>query len=486
MNFFVNEAMGIGNSGIEHAQFYRAKLFKSVNIPYRFLFMSLVPNIHEAMNKWHLTTDEVINMWEYFVFEDDSLENKIQADYKATQTTVIDRTNTNRARYTLTSSGMYIVEHIVKYKRADNTLVVAVSRKELYDFRTNDLKVSYEYVQDRRHGSVVANIHLFSFKGKHLFFRNMVELRHFFFVKMDEYFNGNSLFLLDRGEDSEAALFYHKIPNMKIIDVIHADQLADRDDPQNPLWNNYYEYLLTHMERVDKVVVATKLQRKDMLIDFPTLNNKICTIPVGGIRDQSFVPKSEPDINPNPFKMISLSRLSPEKHIDLAIRAVCGVHNVGRNITLDIYGLGEEAVKLQKIIDKNNANSYIKLKGLTNEPEKVYPKYNAFISASFSEGFGLTYIEALNASLPVVTFNARFGAPELIRDGVNGYLEEFKRDDEEYNIRNLVEGILRIMGKDNYQKLRQNTIKSVCGYQDKYIAKEWEKLINALRDNKCN
>ena len=27
MNFFVNKAMGIGNSGVEHAQFYRAACF---------------------------------------------------------------------------------------------------------------------------------------------------------------------------------------------------------------------------------------------------------------------------------------------------------------------------------------------------------------------------------------------------------------------------------------------------------------------------
>ena len=63
MNFFVNEAMGIGNSGVEHAQFYRAKRFDQANLDYKFIFMALVDNLHEAMDKWDLRDDQVINIW---------------------------------------------------------------------------------------------------------------------------------------------------------------------------------------------------------------------------------------------------------------------------------------------------------------------------------------------------------------------------------------------------------------------------------------
>ena len=42
MNFFINKAMGIGNSGVEHAQFYRARCFEKVQLPYKYVFVELV------------------------------------------------------------------------------------------------------------------------------------------------------------------------------------------------------------------------------------------------------------------------------------------------------------------------------------------------------------------------------------------------------------------------------------------------------------
>ncbi|EPC77684.1 glycosyltransferase, partial [Lacticaseibacillus paracasei subsp. paracasei Lpp71] len=37
----------------------------------------------------------------------------------------------------------------------------------------------------------------------------------------------------------------------------------------------------------DRVVVATELQRQDLLIDFPSGQKKFATIPVGGVADKA-------------------------------------------------------------------------------------------------------------------------------------------------------------------------------------------------------
>ncbi|PPJ67271.1 glycosyl transferase, partial [Staphylococcus haemolyticus] len=102
-----------------------------------------------------------------------------------------------------------------------------------------------------------------------------------------------------------------------------------------------------------------------------------------------------------------------------------------------------------------------------------------FISGSFSEGFGLTYIEALNAGLPIVTYKARFGAMELIKEGVNGYLKDFSRNDDTYNVQQLTEGIRQLVATDLNQ-LKANTRKSVRMFQDTIIAEKWSELIDAL------
>lgn len=480
MNFFVNKAMGIGNSGVEHAEFYRKKMFERKSLPYRFIFVDLIPNLHEAMKKWNISNTEVINMWEFFSFGKTLLTDEFTKEKFFYQAKIIvDSTNTNRERITETSSGLHIVEHIVKFPRKDKKqLMVSVSRVDIYITKTGEKKISFEYLEDPHRDTRIANIHIYDFDNKHLFFQNEVLLRRFFFEQLNLIFGEPSNFIIDRDEISEVALFNNRIPKSRLIEVIHADHLADRDDLEFPLWNNYYEYLLTHIEMVDKVVVATELQKKDLLIDFPSLSNKFVVIPVGGVRDRPFLPYNKNQIPP--FKLITMSRLAQEKHIDLDIKAVCVLHSMGYDIIFDIYGQGGERGSLQKLIDSNKAGSYIHLKGLTDKPDDVYPNYNAFISASFSEGFGLTYIEALNASLPVLTFKARFGALELIKNNVNGFLKDYKRNDDKFNISNLVEGLVQLQNVDVYNRLRARTSKTVEQYQDHVIANKWRKLIDEL------
>lgn len=265
-------------------------------------------------------------------------------------------------------------------------------------------------------------------------------------------------------------------PNRKLVEIIHADHLGDRDDPKAPMWNNYYEYALTHMDRINRMVVSTELQRKDLLIDFPDKEKEIVTIPVGGIDDTI---KQITETPHKDFKLVTISRLASEKHIDLAVKAVANLHKKGRKVSLDIYGAGQEDKNLRELIEKVQAKKYIKLRGLTHHADEVYPKYDAFISASFSEGFGLTYIEALNAGLPVVTFAARFGSLELIQDGKNGYLMTFKREDQDFDVSQLEKGIQKLMDRD-ISEMKDDIFKSVENYRDHVIADKWRKLINEL------
>ncbi|VTZ84862.1 Glycosyltransferase Gtf1 [Lacticaseibacillus paracasei] len=102
MNFFVNAAMGMGNSGIEHAQFYRANRFDQVGLPYRFVFLDLITELHQAMDRWHLRDDQVLDMWEYFVLGDDYLKKGLTKRITPPEKDlVIDNTETNRKLETL-------------------------------------------------------------------------------------------------------------------------------------------------------------------------------------------------------------------------------------------------------------------------------------------------------------------------------------------------------------------------------------------------
>lgn len=478
MNFFVNMAMGIGNSGVEHAEFYRARRFAQAELPYRFIFLSLIPELHQAMSKWKLAPTEVINIWEYLVLGSKAL-NGLKPSFTPQDTTIVDMTKTNRRRERVTDTGIRIIDHFVKYPDLQHpeskVLLVSTARTELYDEQTHERKVMYSYQNDPHQGSVITNIHLYHEQGRHLFFPNLVDLYRYFFQQLLTHFGKPSNFLIDRGENVDEALVRLKSAQVHLIYIVHADHLSDRQVARYPLWNNHYEYLLTHLDLFDRVVVATDLQRFDLLHDFPRATQQIVTIPVGGITAKRQSPRAA-DWH-QPFKLITASRLAQEKNLDLAIEAVAQVVAAGHPIQFDIYGQGGEKKKLSELIEQYHAEKFITLKGLSDHLDQVYPEYDAFISASFSEGFGLTYIEALNAGLPVVTFDARFGAQELIQTRINGFLQPFNRENRSESAKSLARGLHELI--ESSPKIYETTA-TVLPFQDQVIAKKWRELIHAL------
>ena len=77
--------------------------------------------------------------------------------------------------------------------------------------------------------------------------------------------------------------------------------------------------------------------------------------------------------------------------------------------------------------------------------QDVYSKYELFASASQSEGFGLTLMEAVGSGLGMIGFNVNYGNPTFIRNGENGYLmsENVESADEEEKINELTSYIVK-------------------------------------------
>lgn len=482
MIFFVNGTIGMGNSGVEHAEFYRGKVLKQAGIDYRFLFYRLNRDLQAPMRRWGLGNDQVINMWEYFTLGEDYLKHGVQTFHKHSTKLVIDSTNTHRKRDTYTESGLHVVDHMIKHPdihKKSKLLLVGSNHVEIFNMNTHQRMANFQFYDDPHRKVIIRNIHLYhQAGGEHLFFSNGMQLIRYFFERLNLAYNQKNIYMIDRGIDPEVALFNMASDKLKVIDVIHADQLNNRKDPRYPLFNNYNEYLLTHLDQVAKVVVATERQRQDMLVDFPDRGNQIVTIPVGGVRDN---PQIDLDRKPgDPIKFITASRLAIEKHVDFIVKALVKLHDEdGVNLTLDIYGAGEEQGRIKKAIEDGNAGDYITLKGQSAELDQQYPQYDAYLSGSYSEGFGMTYIEALNAGLPIVTFNARFGAQELVTEGQNGFLADFSRTDPDYSVEQLHQALQRFMAAD-YHTLRVNTQEMVKRYQDHVIAADWRKLVDAL------
>lgn len=120
--------------------------------------------------------------------------------------------------------------------------------------------------------------------------------------------------------------------------------------------------------------------------------------------DPSIVSRSVKPLpkHPNPLKIVTLARLSPQKDLATLIEAAKLMKDEGLNFELDIYGEGPLLHSLKMKILHNGLEGVIQLRGRTLKPEILLPNYDLFVLPSIYEGFGLSVLEALQAGLRLI------------------------------------------------------------------------------------
>ena len=121
------------------------------------------------------------------------------------------------------------------------------------------------------------------------------------------------------------------------------------------------------------------------------------------------------------LRVVSLTRLSPEKRPDLLVRAFAKVADEFPQWDLAIYGGGYLHSWVTSLIDKL-APGRIRLHGFTADPYRVLRKADLFVSTSWVEGFGNSIWEALACGVPVVAAESGTAVSALVRDGIDGVI----------------------------------------------------------------
>ena len=137
--------------------------------------------------------------------------------------------------------------------------------------------------------------------------------------------------------------------------------------------------------------------------------------------------------------IISTSRLTPKNGIDYLIKAVSVLKKP--DIKLLILGDGDQRPELEALIRDLKLEEIVKLLGYI--PRKKVIEYlniaDVFAKPSIDEGFGISFIEAMACKIPIIGTNVG-GIPDIIEDGVNGFMVSPKNVDELSNaIMNLLE-----------------------------------------------
>jgi glycosyltransferase involved in cell wall biosynthesis len=111
------------------------------------------------------------------------------------------------------------------------------------------------------------------------------------------------------------------------------------------------------------------------------------------------------------------------KGMDTLITALPRLLTRWPELQLAAVGDGDDRGWLEDLAEQNGVNRHVHfLSGLSYEElAACYDACEMFALPSRSEGFGLVYLEAMARGKPVIG-GAHGGAPEVIEDGVTGYL----------------------------------------------------------------
>lgn len=111
------------------------------------------------------------------------------------------------------------------------------------------------------------------------------------------------------------------------------------------------------------------------------------------------------------------------KGVDTLITTMPRLLTQWPELQLAVVGSGDDRAWLEDLAEKNGVERHVHfLSGLSNgELAACYAACEIFALPSRGEGFGLVYLEAMACGKPVIG-GSHGGAPEIIQDGVTGYL----------------------------------------------------------------
>ncbi len=174
----------------------------------------------------------------------------------------------------------------------------------------------------------------------------------------------------------------------------------------------------------------------------------------------------------NSFVVLYVGRLAEEKNIEFIINNQHTLLKKYPNLKLLIVGNGPDMEKYQKLCKKNKILESTIFTGAIPRDEMpyYYALGNVFVTASTTETQGLTVIEAMAASLPVVAINDESFTNTVV-DGLNGYLFT-KKSEYIKKVGNLIEN------KDIYDKMKIQAKITSNEHSLKYYA---EKILDVYK-----
>lgn len=264
----------------------------------------------------------------------------------------------------------------------------------------------------------------------------------------------------------------------KIFYIAHSTHCDFHDSDDNFVKLFGYGEKFRLKDRCAGYIMATPKQAEDAVKHIEIMfgdkdYKKVRAIPVGCIDKLQY---SE---NRKSNSFVSVGRLVSSKGFDTVIKAIAKAKQFVSDIRLDIYGVGLLKSYLEALIEQFDCKDNIFLCGYHDLSSK-YLEYDAMITGTVYEGFGLSCSECLGQGCPVICFDAPYMGESLVEDGYNGYVVHLDKDiDDNERADRLSEALIKYCRLDDNEKqiMRKNVYKSAERYLFKEVANLWNQFL---------
>ena len=495
MIYNFNLGIGWASSGVEYAQLYRAKMFRALGVPAKFIFTDMFPqeNVEHLTRSMGFEDDEVI--WLYTHFTDFRIspvtytlgqfqETLADQDFQVTR-------NGKTGRIAFSNGDKYVTLYFVDEKHDLLHRVEFVSngclvRKDYFTYG----RIYSEYYAPLD-GSAHLYLRRFFNEDGSVAYEEMPSGKNSMYRFADQVFfskedlvghfvrslglTANDVLIVDRTTGIGQAIL-ENAGQARVGIVVHADHYsASSTTKSHILWNNYYEYPFDMYRHIDFFVASTAAQKRRMDEQFARYIGEVpktVVIPVGSLDSLS-----RPKRQRRACSVVTASRLASEKHLDWVIEACVAAKERVPELTLDICGEGSERARLEALVRERGAGSYVRLLGQQDMSE-IYPNYELYLSGSTSEGFGLSLMEAVGAGLAMVGFDVPYGNPTFIDDGENGHLVPVREGmTEAERVQALADCVVQYFLHDDKSKFEARSYQIAEDYLTERVAQRWNSVL---------
>lgn len=180
--------------------------------------------------------------------------------------------------------------------------------------------------------------------------------------------------------------------------------------------------------------------------------------------------ESYPRTSEQSIALLFVGEFSKRKNVRTVVEVARYLHTQGQRVTLDLVGDGRMFNQIQAGVA---SEKYIRLHGRVDDKTdllRLYREADIFLMPSFTETFGLVYVEAMSQGLPVL-YSVGQGIDGFFPDGSVGYAVNPR------SVQDIANKVLKLW--DDYDAVSQRCTEMAMRFSWQQICGELERLYAA-------